>query len=266
MNVCELRQEYQRILERPVMEYETVQMELRELIRANAGDDRKGIRAILDQADKRIEAIDREVARVRGMMVYEEKYAEYTAVCGIDEVGRGPLAGPVLTAAVILPRGLVIPGLNDSKQLTAAKREELYPVILGNAIAVGVGMNTAEVIDQKGIEFANKDAMRKAIAQLSVKPDVLLVDAVKLDQIPIKQESIIKGDAKSVSIAAASIVAKVTRDRMMKEAAALYPQYHFDENMGYGSAAHMEALKTYGPCPIHRKYYLRKFMERMDEQ
>ncbi len=266
MNVCELRTRYHRILEMPLMKYDTMRLELSELILENEEDTRKGIVSIVEQARKKIKAIDRETERVRGMMAFEEKYSEYSWIAGIDEVGRGPLAGPVLTAAVILPKGCIIPGLNDSKQLTAKQREELYDIIMSNAIAVGVGMNSEKVIDEKGIEFANKDAMRQAISHLQTTPDLLLVDAVHIPDISIKQVSIVKGDAKSVSIAAASVIAKVTRDRMMQDYAITYPQYHFGDNMGYGSAAHLDALRKYGPCPIHRESYIRKIMERFNAE
>ena len=260
MNICELKAEYKRISDLPIMKYETMRMELLELIRQNEADDRKGIQNILNQARGRIAALDQELERVRGMMVYEEKYKDYQHICGVDEVGRGPLAGPVLTAAVILPKNFVIPMLNDSKQVSRKHREELYGIIMSTAIAVGVGMNSEKVIDEQGIEFANKDAMRQAIRNLSVQPDMVLVDAVHIPGVDIPQESITKGDAKSVSIAAASIVAKVTRDRIMQEYDAEFPEYGFKDNMGYGSAAHIKALKTIGPCRLHRRCYIRKIL------
>ncbi len=261
MNVCELKTAYQEIINLPLMKYETMRTELLQLIRENEEDTRKGIVAVLNQARKKIDALDKELERVRGMMVFEEKYADCSYICGIDEVGRGPLAGPVLTAAVILPKGLVIPMLNDSKQVSKKHREELYDIIMSSAVAVGVGMNSEKVIDEQGIEFANKDAMRQAIRNLGVEPDMLLVDAVHIPEVNIRQVSIIKGDAKSVSIAAASIVAKVTRDRIMQDYDAKYPAYGFKDNVGYGSAAHIEALKTYGPCEIHRRSYIRNILE-----
>lgn len=261
MNICELRVKYRDILDMPLMKYDTMRAALHQLIAENESDGRKGIVQVLDQARKKIDSIDAEIERVRGMMYFENKYPDAELIAGIDEVGRGPLAGPVLTAAVILPKGLVIPMLNDSKQVSKKHREELYDVILSNAVAVGVGMNTAAVIDEKGIEFANKDAMRQAIRNLGVTPDLLLVDAVHIPEVDIRQVSIIKGDAKSVSIAAASIVAKVTRDRMMQEFDEQYPGYGFKDNVGYGSAAHIEALKTLGPCPIHRRSYIRNILE-----
>ena len=260
MNICELKAAYQAILDLPIMKYETMRMELEQLIRENESDTRKGVVAVLNQARKKIDALDRELNRVRGMMTFQEKYSDCSYICGIDEVGRGPLAGPVMTAAVILPKGLVIPMLNDSKQVSKKHREELYDIIMSQAVAVGVGMNSEKVIDEKGIEFANKDAMRQAIRSLSVQPDLLLVDAVHIPEVDIRQVSIIKGDAKSVSIAAASIVAKVTRDRMMMDYDAKYPAYGFKDNVGYGSAAHIEALKTLGPCEIHRRSYIRNIV------
>ena len=260
MNICEVKSEYQRITELPLMKYETMRMELMNLIRENEADTRKGVVRILDQARKKLDALDQELDRVRGMTVFEEKYSDCQYICGIDEVGRGPLAGPVMTAAVILPKGLIIPMLNDSKQVSKKHREELYDIIMSSAVAVGVGMNSEKVIDEKGIEFANKDAMRQAIRNLGVQPDLLLVDAVHIPEIDIKQVSIIKGDAKSVSIAAASIVAKVTRDRMMQDYDAKYPQYGFKDNVGYGSAAHIQALKTIGPCEIHRRSYIKNIL------
>ena len=261
MNICEVKSEYQRITELPLMKYETMRTELMHLIRENEADTRKGVVRILDQARKRLDALDQELDRVRRMTVFEEKYSDCRYICGIDEVGRGPLAGPVMTAAVILPKGLIIPMLNDSKQVSKKHREELYDIIMSSAVAVGVGMNSEKVIDEKGIEFANKDAMRQAIRNLETRPDLLLVDAVHIPEVDIKQVSIIKGDAKSVSIAAASIVAKVTRDRIMQDYDAKYPQYGFKDNVGYGSAAHIQALKTIGPCEIHRRSYIRNILE-----
>ena len=260
MNICELRTAYQKILSLPLMEYDSMRTSLLSLIRENESDTRKGAVQILEQARKKIDAIDAETERVRGMTFFEKKYADAELIAGIDEVGRGPLAGPVLTAAVILPRDLIIPMLNDSKQVSKKHREELYDIIMNRAVAVGVGMNSAEVIDEKGIEFANKDAMRQAIRNLGVQPDLLLVDAVHIPDVDIRQVSIIKGDAKSVSIAAASIIAKVTRDRMMQEMDAKYPMYGFRDNVGYGSAAHIEALKKYGPCEIHRRSYIKNLV------
>ena len=178
----------------------------------------------------------------------------FSLIAGIDEVGRGPLAGPVVASAVILPETFYLPGLNDSKKISEAKRELFYETIMEEAIAVGTGIVHNEEIDEINIYEATKKAMITAVAQLSQQPDHLLIDAMKLD-LPIPQLSIIKGDAKSVSIAAASIVAKVTRDRMMKEYAKEYPHYGFDKNMGYGTSAHLDALHAYGLTPWHRKKF-----------
>ena len=181
-------------------------------------------------------------------------------ICGIDEVGRGPLAGPVVAGAVILPRDSKILYLNDSKQLTAKKRDELYDVIMREAVAVGIGYASPARIDEINILQATYEAMREAISKLSVKPDVLLNDAVKIPQVDIRQVPIIKGDAKSVSIAAASIVAKVTRDRLMEEYDKVLPGYGFASNKGYGSAEHIAALKEIGPSPIHRQSFIGHFV------
>ena len=179
---------------------------------------------------------------------------EINFIAGIDEVGRGPLVGPVVTAAVILPKDFYDERINDSKKLTEKKRELLYDVIMENALSVGIGMSSPEVIDEINILNATKKAMIEAINNLSVKPQHLLIDAVKLD-IDIPQTSIIKGDAKSESIAAASIIAKVTRDRMMVELDKKYPMYDFKHNKGYGTKKHIEALYQYGPIEEHRKSF-----------
>lgn len=175
-------------------------------------------------------------------------------IAGIDEVGRGPLIGPVVTAAVILPKDFYDERINDSKKLTEKKRELLYDVIMENALSVGVGMSSPKVIDEINILNATKKAMVEAVNNLSIKPEHLLIDAVKLD-IDIPQTSIIKGDAKSQSIASASIIAKVTRDRMMLELDKKYPMYDFKHNKGYGTKKHIEALYKYGPLKEHRKSF-----------
>ena len=193
-------------------------------------------------------------------MQFEHKYEHLGYLCGIDEVGRGPLAGPVVACAVILPKDCDILWLNDSKKLTAKKREELYDVILEGAVSVGIGMASPERIDEINILQATYEAMRQAISKLSVQPQLFLNDAVTIPEVQIPQVPIIKGDAKSVSIAAASIVAKVTRDRMMEEYDKVLPEYGFASNKGYGSAAHIEALKKYGPSPIHRKTFITHFV------
>ena len=186
------------------------------------------------------------------MLELENKAQEagFQAVCGIDEAGRGPLAGPVFAAAVILPPGLIIEGLNDSKKLSEKKREELYDIIMDQAIATGIGMVGPARIDEINILQATYEAMREAIQNLSVMPDILLNDSIR--QVPI-----IKGDAKSISIGAASIIAKVTRDRLMREYDKELPEYGFAGNKGYGSAEHMRAIREYGPSPIHRQTFIR---------
>ena len=199
--------------------------------------------------------------RLEGMRSYERQYEEScTYICGIDEAGRGPLAGPVVAAAVILPAGLVILYVNDSKKLTEKRREALYPEILEKALSVGVGVVPAARIDEINILQATYEAMRQAIGQLSVRPDVLLNDAVRIPDVEIPQVPIIKGDAKSISIACASVIAKVTRDRMMKEYDAIYPEYGFAGHKGYGTAAHIAAIRQYGPSPIHRRTFIGNFV------
>ena len=178
------------------------------------------------------------------MSVYEKQYASCLAICGIDEVGRGPLAGPVVAGAVILPRDTEILYLNDSKKLSEKKREALYDEIMEKAVAVGIGMASPARIDEINILQATYEAMRMAIDKLKVRPDLLLNDAVTIPGVEISQVPIVKGDAKSISIAAASIVAKVTRDRMMKEYEEIFPGYDFASNKGYGTKAHIQALKT----------------------
>ena len=194
-------------------------------------------------------------------MVYEKQYAQYGYICGIDEVGRGPLAGPVVAGAVILPKDEKILYLNDSKKLSEKKREELYDVIMEKAIATGIGIVSPARIDEINILQATYEAMRMAIKNLQVEPNLLLNDAVTIPEITIPQVPIIKGDAKSVSIAAASIIAKVTRDRLMVEYDSVLPGYGFAGNKGYGSAEHISSLKKMGPTPIHRKSFIKNFVE-----
>ena len=210
-----------------------------------------------EQELKRQAKLEKERARIETMKVFEKEYETHGWVCGIDEVGRGPLCGPVVASAVILPKDCQILYLNDSKKLSEKKREELYDVIMEQAVAVGVGMATPERIDEINILQATYDAMRQAISNLKVKPAVLLNDAVTIPGVEIPQIPIIKGDAKSVSIAAASIIAKVTRDRMMVEYDRMYPGYDLASNKGYGTKVHMEALRTIGPCEIHRKTFIK---------
>ena len=219
-----------------------------------------GVRKLLEQLHKKEEAYQKELLRTEKMKEFERKYEDLGYVCGIDEVGRGPFAGPVVAAAVILPKDCDILYLNDSKKLSEKKRELLYDEIYEKAVAIGIGMSSEEVIDEINILQATYEAMRQAVSRLSVQPQLLLNDAVTIPEIQIPQVPIIKGDAKSVSIAAASIVAKVTRDRMMEEYDKVLPEYGFASNKGYGSAAHIEALKKYGPSPIHRKTFITHFV------
>lgn len=224
-------------------------------------DGRQGVQKILEKYRKLQEKFEQELIRTEKMKEFEYKYQEYSYICGIDEVGRGPLAGPVVAGAVILPKDENILYLNDSKQLSAAKREELYDVIMEKAVAVGIGVVPPSVIDQINILQATYEAMRIAISKLSVEPDLLLNDAVTIPQVDIKQVGIVKGDARSVSIAAASIVAKVTRDRMMVEYDKVYPEYRFASNKGYGSKEHTDALRQVGPCAIHRNSFIRNILK-----
>lgn len=231
--------------------------ELSELISLYEGDERSGVQAAVAAARKRIAAYEKEVLRTEGMWRYEREYGKYSYICGIDEVGRGPLAGPVVAGAVILPKDCSLLYLNDSKKLSEKKREELYAEIMEAAVAVGIGYNTPARIDEINILQATYEAMREAVSHLSVKPDLLLNDAVTIPKIDIRQVPIIKGDAKSISIAAASIVAKVTRDRLMVKYDEVYPEYGFASNKGYGSSMHIDAIKKYGPTPIHRKSFIK---------
>ncbi|MEF2733959.1 MAG: ribonuclease HII, partial [Blautia sp.] len=198
-------------------------------------DERKGIQNLLVQAEKRILSLEKEKQRIEGMCAYEKEYEHLGYICGIDEVGRGPFAGPVVAGAVVLPRDCRILYINDSKQLSEKKREELYEEIMDKAVAAEVGYASPARIDEINILQATYEAMREAVAKLPIKPQILLNDAVTIPGISIPQVPIIKGDAKSISIAAASIVAKVTRDRLMREYDKIMPQYGFASNKGYGS-------------------------------
>ena len=235
--------------------------EISDILNVYAADTRDGVRKLIAAAQKKMDAFEKEKVRIYKMEEFERQNEEKGYICGIDEVGRGPLAGPVMAGAVILPPNCDILYLNDSKQLSEKKREELYDIIMEKAIAVGIGAATPARIDEINILQADYEAMAQAVGKLTVKPDVLLIDAVHIPQlVAYEQISIIKGDAKSVSIAAASIVAKVTRDRLMKELDAQYPAYGFAQNKGYGSAEHIAALKKYGPCPLHRRSFIGHFV------
>ena len=192
---------------------------------------------------------------------FYEKHPEVRYICGIDEAGRGPLAGPVVVASVIMPRDSMIEGVNDSKKVSEKKREALYDKIIEEAVSYGIGVIDQKEIDERNILEATKTGLTTSLKELSVKPDVILVDALKgIDTLGILYQSIIKGDALCYSISAASILAKVTRDRMMRQWDEIYPQYGFEKHKGYGTKAHIEAIKEYGLCPIHRKSFTKNFV------
>ena len=209
---------------------------------------------------KREEKLAAERERIEALCEFEKEYDYCRYICGIDEAGRGPLAGPVVAGAVVLPKGCRILYINDSKKLSEKKREELFDVISREAVSVGIGIVSAQRIDEINILQATYEAMRQAIQKLSVQPDILLNDAVTIPGVEIAQVPIIKGDAKSISIGAASIIAKVTRDRLMVEYDKVMPEYGFASNKGYGSAAHIAALKKYGASPIHRQSFIHNFI------
>lgn len=234
--------------------------ELPSFITSYQEDERAGIQKIVKRAIKMIEDLEKEKQRIETMKRYEKEYEEYGFICGIDEVGRGPLAGPVVAGAVILNKDCDILYLNDSKKLSEKRREELYDIIMEEAIAVGIGCVSPKRIDEINILQATYEAMRQAIHELKHKPDVLLNDAVTIPEVQYMQVPIIKGDAKSISIAAASIIAKVTRDRMMVQYDEEYPQYAFASNKGYGSGEHIEAIRKYGCTPIHRQSFIGNFL------
>lgn len=251
MTIDSIRKEYQALSEN----------ELEIFIEKYENDERQGVQKMIFSCRKRMEKAAAEAKRLENMLIYEKKYYDTCDyICGIDEAGRGPLAGPVVAGAVILPKGLKIPYLNDSKQLSEKKREELYDVIMEQAVSVGVGIVSPERIDEINILQATYEAMREAVGTLSYRPDVLLNDAVIIPELTIPQEKIIKGDAKSLSIAAASVIAKVTRDRMMKAYHELFPEYGFEKHKGYGSKEHIEMIQKIGPCAIHRRSFLTHFI------
>ena len=246
--------EIKRILQAATIE------ELPEFVKEYSRDERAGVRKLAETAARRLDALERERQRIETIRVYEEQYGACDFICGIDEVGRGPLAGPVVAGAVILPRGCRILYINDSKQLSEKRREELYDIIMEQAVSCGLGYASPERIDEINILQATYEAMREAIGRLACKPDILLNDAVTIPRVSIPQVPIVKGDAKSISIGAASIIAKVTRDRMMRDYDKIFPEYGFAGNKGYGSAEHMEALRKYGPAPIHRRSFIRNIV------
>ena len=240
----------------------TATEQLMEFVQAYESDSRAGVQKLVETARKRFDKLQQEKIRTESLKKYEKEYDNYTYICGIDEVGRGPLAGPVVAAAVILPKDCDILYINDSKKLSAAKREELYDVIMEKAVSVGIGMVGPERIDEINILQATYEAMRQAIGQLDPQPDLLLNDAVTIPKVEIRQVPIIKGDAKSISIGAASIIAKVTRDRLMENYEDIYPGYGFAANKGYGSAEHIAALKKLGQTLIHRATFIKNFVNK----
>ena len=225
-----------------------------------ADDRRAGVVSLISKYKKQEEKLEAEKKRMEDMYIYERKYADFQYICGIDEVGRGPLAGPVVAGAVILPKDCDILYLNDSKKLSEKMRETLCDEIMEKAVATGIGIVGPNVIDEINILQATYEAMRIAISNLKVRPDLLLNDAVKIPEVEIRQVPIIKGDAKSASIAAASIIAKVTRDHLMEQYDSVLPGYGFASNKGYGSAEHIKAIQAMGATPIHRRSFIKNFL------
>ena len=236
--------------------------ELPEQIKQFEEDSRKGVQTALASFRKKYEKYQLELERLEEILTYERGLWEagYDLVAGIDEVGRGPLAGPVVAAAVILPKECKIEGVNDSKKLSAKKREELYDIILEKAVSYGIGIVSNERIDEINILQATYEAMREALSQLKPKADYILADAVTIPMVSTPQRGIVKGDATSMSIGAASIVAKVYRDRMMEAYDEVYPGYGFASNKGYGAAEHLEGIRKQGITPIHRKTFVKNFL------
>ena len=242
-------------------EFEQADAQMRSfLYEVYAEDNRAGVVGLISKYKKLDEKIEAEKKRMEDMNIYERKYWDFQYICGIDEVGRGPLAGPVVAGAVILPKDCDILYLNDSKKLSEKMRESLYDEILEKAVATGIGIVSPARIDEINILQATYEAMRIAISKLKIQPDLLLNDAVTIPEVNIRQVPIIKGDAKSASIAAASIIAKVTRDRLMVQYDEVLPGYDFASNKGYGSSAHIQALKEKGATPIHRQSFIKNFI------
>ena len=248
--ISEIQKEYRELTEK---DYETFLLTYQE-------DERAAVRKMAETVARKRQALIAEQKRMYEMFAYERRYQDCRYICGIDEVGRGPLAGPLVAGAVILPKDCSLLYLNDSKQLSEKRREELYDRIMAEAVAVGVGYASPERIDEINILNADYEAMREAISKLSVKPDLLLNDAVTIPEVEIRQVPIIKGDTLSASIAAASIIAKVTRDRLMVQYDDVMPEYKFASNKGYGSKEHIEAIKAYGPSVIHRRSFIKNFI------
>ncbi len=225
-------------------------------------DSRKSVSALADKIEKKIQKHEEEMARLIEMHAFEKAARKkgYKLVAGIDEAGRGPLMGPVVASAVILPNDCIIEGLDDSKKLSEQKRDQLFEVIQEKALAIGVGMADENEIDSINILNATKNAMKRAVEDMGMDPDYLLIDAVELADIDIEQEALIKGDARSLSIAAASVIAKVTRDRIVESLEVKYPGYGFAQHKGYGTKAHYEAIEKLGITPVHRKSFLKNIL------
>ncbi|TAH72211.1 MAG: ribonuclease HII [Anaerolineaceae bacterium] len=230
------------------------------LLNEYQSDERSGVANICRQYQSKLSDYQNELKRIDSMKLYDKSRGDYTYICGIDEVGRGPFAGPVVAAAVILPKDCEILYINDSKKLSEKKREELYDEILKNAISYGIGSIPPNKIDEINILQSTFEAMKQAVNNLKVKPDILLIDAVTIPNLSIRQAPIVKGDAKSYSIAAASILAKVTRDRLMVAYDKVFPGYGFADNKGYGSPQHIDAIKRLGPTPIHRMSFIKNYL------
>jgi len=233
----------------------------KELLEALKADERKSVKKLFDKYIRTKEAESRSKEKSEQLLVFERRLWNegWTLVGGIDEAGRGPLAGPVVAACVVLPKGLIIAGVDDSKKLTPAKREALYDEIFEKAVSIGVGIVDNNRIDEVNILNATREAMQQAIERCNIRPDYLLIDAVRLDDHPIPQLSIIGGDRRSQSIAAASIIAKVIRDRLMNDYSAIYPGYGFEKHKGYGTAEHEAAIKRLGLSPLHRRSFTGRF-------
>lgn len=234
--------------------------QIQSFIGEHATDERKGVLKLVQRLEKRLNDFNDELVRVQQMLKFEKQYEVNIKVGGVDEAGRGPLAGPVVAACVILNINDPILYVDDSKKLTASKRETLYDQIKERAISYGIGVVSQEVIDEINILNATYEAMRISINSMEIKPEVLLNDAVIIPDVLMPQVKIIHGDAVSLSIAAASILAKVTRDQIMTAYDELYPEYGFKEHKGYGSASHIEAIRRFGPCPIHRNTFIKNFI------
>ena len=229
--------------------------EREELIKIYSCDERQGVQKLIEKYQKEQTKLQAEIARIEGMKEFEYKYSQYSYICGIDEVGRGPLVGPVVTACVILPENYTLDGLTDSKKLSIKKREMYFDIIMKDALSISIGIKDEKVIDDINIYEATKLAMLEAINNSKIKPEHVLIDAMKLEDLTIPSTSIIKGDLKSITIAAASVIAKVTRDRMLIELDKKYPEYGFAKNAGYGTKQHIEAIEKYGIIDEHRKTF-----------